>query len=288
MNKLFERLLKLVVISTFIYCLLAEQHYYSIFLRSLVFASSLYFAYNSRQIVGIYGIRLASILFGVFAILFNPFKEFGFNEMTWRIIDAIVCVLIAFTLDWKTYIKSLPQKEKLIFNLIRNCFGGVAALIAAFWLFPSAIRVNPYDEYLLITKAKIANGFIINVREYEGVVYVPESQGGGTEASTDYFYKYYFTTEDGKKINDGSSELVDVPEFKGNPIPIQVEYIPDNPKINRVKEMTNQCKTISEFIWQRIVIGGLLLLFLLSFGFILIRNAIKKYLMERNQVNTNF
>ena len=95
MNKLFDRLLKLVVISTFTYCLLTEQHYYSIFLRWLVFASSLYFAYESRQIIGIYGIRLASISFCVFAILFNPFIGFGFNEMTWRIIDAIVCVLIA-------------------------------------------------------------------------------------------------------------------------------------------------------------------------------------------------
>ncbi len=172
------------------------------------------------------------------------------------------------------------QQRKLILNLIKNCFWGVLALIAALWFVRYLIQVNPYYEYMLITKSKIAIGFITNVDEYEDEVEIPDYQGGGSEMVTVDNYGYTFTTQDGKVINDRSSDLGYMKEFKGKPLSIQVEYLPNKPEINRVKDKTNQCKTIGEFIWRRLGLGLFLLVIFLSIGFELIRKAIKDYLKE--------
>jgi hypothetical protein len=285
MNKLFVRLLKLVVIATFIYGLFTEQNYYSVFLRWFVFISSIYFAYRLRQVTGILGIRFLLIFNCALVILFNPFIDLGFREITWRIIDIIVCVLYAITLDWKGYKESLSPKGKLIYNLIKNCFWGVIASIVAVWFVGYSIKVNPYYEYMLITKSKVTNGFIIRIEEYEDEVDVPDSQGGGSEPVTVDNYEYTFSTQDGKVINNWSSDLGYIKNFTGRPLLIQVEYLPDNPEINRVKDETSQCKTLGEFVWSRLVLGMLLLLMFLSIGFTLIKNGIKEYLAENKKLN---
>ncbi len=286
MNKLFDRFLKLVVIATFIYGLFTEQHYYSFFLRWLVFISSIYFAYRSKQEIGIFGIRFFLIFNCAFAILFNPFINLGFQEITWRIIDFIVCVYYAITLDWKEYKESLSPKGKLIYNLIKNCFWGVIASIVASWFVFYLTGGNPFHEYLLITKGLTTNGFIINSKEYEDEVDVPDSQGGGSEPVTVENYEYTFSTQDGKVINNWSSDLGYIKNFTGRPLLIQVEYLPDSPEINRVKDETSQCKTIGEFVWRRLVLGMLLLLMFLSIGFTLIKVGIKEYLAESKKLNT--
>ncbi len=121
MNNLFERLLKLAVIVTFIYGLLTEQHFYSPFLRWLLFSSSIYFAYNSKKTTGKFGVFVYSAL----AILFNPFVDINFRETVWRIIDLIVCILIAISLNWKGYAESLSAKGKQSYHFIKNCVYGI-------------------------------------------------------------------------------------------------------------------------------------------------------------------
>ena len=176
-------------------------------------------------------------------------------------------------------------KHKPLFNLIKNCFWGVVAISVAFWIVSYAMKVNPYHEYLLITKGITANGFITKAEEYEDEVDIPDAQGGGSEAVTKVYYEYDFTTEAGKIINGRSSELEGIQDFKGKPIPIQVEYLKDNPDINRVKDATSQCKTIGEFIWRRICLGTLLLLMFSAFGLYMIRRGIKDYLGTKRKIS---
>ena len=288
MNKHFDTLLKLGIIVILIVAATTKQHYnYYTFVHWSVFISSIYFAYKSKQQIGIYGIRFFLIFFFAFAILFNPFIAFDFRVTTWRIIDIIVCLLIAITLDWKEYIASLSARHKLRYLLVKGCIWGVVAVVAAVWFVIGLIKVNPFDEYLLITKGLITNGFITNAEEYEDEVYIPDSQGGGSETVTNVYYKYQFTTQDGRTITDVSSELGGIEDFKGKQIPIQVEYLRNDPKVNRVKDATNQCITLGEFIWRRILLCGGILIWACSIGFFLIKNAIQKYLTASKELTGN-
>jgi len=283
MEKHFNILLKLSIIVVLIVAATTNQHYnYYTLVHWSVFIASIYLAIKSRP----NGIFIV-ILFIAFAVVFNPIREFIFRKDIWRIIDFIVSGLIIFTIDWKGYKESLSTRHKLIYDLIKQCFIGAIIVVAAFWFVGYSIKVNPYYEYMLITNSKVTNGFIIRVEEYEEEVDVPDSQGGGSEPVTIDNYKYTFKTQDGKIINNWSSDLGYIENFTGEPLPIEVEYLPDSPEVNRVKDKTSQCKTIGEFIWRRLGLGILLLLMFSSIGYHFIRMGIKDYLAEREILIAN-
>jgi|GEM_PF-4062321 len=96
----------------------------------------------------------------------------------------------------------------------------------------------------------------------------------------DYIYDYNFTTQDGKVINDISSDLGYMPYFKIRPLPILVEYLPDNPEINRIKDETSQCKKLGEFIWRKLGHSGLLLIVFYSIGYEMVKHWIKDFFTE--------
>lgn len=279
MNKHFDTLLKLGIIIILIVAATTTQRYiFYNFVHWSVFISSIYFAYKSKQQIGIYEIRYLLIFFCAIAILFNPFIPFNFSKNTWTIIDIIAFLFIVIDLNWKGYIQSLPTKNKLVYILVKRCIWILVGTVVGAVVFAYMVNVNPYDEFLLITKSATANGFITKAEEY---------QDGSSETGTNIYYEYHFTTPDGKIITDKSSELGGIEDFKDESIPIKVEYLPNNPKVNRVKDATNQCASIGEFIWRRILICGGILVWICYIGFTLIKDAIQRFLISSKELTTN-
>lgn len=104
MNKLTDILLKLGVIAVLIVAATTKQQYsYYTFVRWVVVAVSLYFAYKSydRKQIGLV------IYFFIVAILFNPLKPFWFQKETWHLIDWIVSAITLITIyfDWASNAK---------------------------------------------------------------------------------------------------------------------------------------------------------------------------------------
>lgn len=279
MNKHFDTLLKLGIIILLIVAATTAQHYiFYKFIHWGVFISSIYFAYKSKQQIGIYGIRFLLIFFCAIAILFNPFIPFKFSKSTWTIIDIIAFLVIVIDLNWKDYIQSLPTKNKLVYILVKRCIWILAGTVIGVGVFAYMVNVNPYNEFLLITKSATTNGFITNTEEY---------QDGSSETGNNIYYEYSFTTPDGKIITDKISELGGIEDFKDKPIPIKVEYLPNNPKVNRVKDATNQCTTIGEFIWRRVLICGGILVWFCYIVFTLIKDAIQRFLISSKELTSN-
>lgn len=278
MNRYFDTFLKLAVIVILVLAAITKQYYnYYAFVRWSVFISSIYLAYKSRQ-----NGSVAIILFLAFAVLFNPFRIFMFRKGTWGVIDLIVAALILLTIDWKGHRESLTPKGKLIHKLVKDYILGIIALSVAVWFYFNETG-NPYHEFLLITNATTANGFIAYSEEQENTV---ETEGGSYEVYHVY-YEYKFTTKEGMTIEDHgtttSPESGYLSEANHKAIPIVVEYISSNPQINRIKRMNTQCLTITEFIWRRIALAGLLLIVFCSIGFVMTKNAIKEYVTERKE-----
>jgi hypothetical protein len=113
MNKIIDTLLKLGVIATLVIAATTKQQFsYYNFIRWVLLASSLYFAYKAfdRKQIGLV------IYFSIVALLFNPFKPFWFQKETWHLIDWSVSIITFITIyfDWitKGNLNSLRAKSK--------------------------------------------------------------------------------------------------------------------------------------------------------------------------------
>ena len=84
--------------------------------------------------------------------------------------------------------------------------------------------------------------------------------------------------------SDRVQKLGNLSEANESPIPIEVEYLPNKPEINRIKGMTGQANTVGEFLWRRIGLGLLLLIVFSTIGFGVIKNAIRKYKVEKRKL----
>jgi hypothetical protein len=164
----------------------------------------------------------------------------------------------------------LSEQGKLKFTLAFRVFWGVVAVIVAF-AFVFSIGGNPYHEYQLLTNGTTTEGFITDVTED----IEPRDAGGYT-----YYYNYTFsfklpngkTIQAYQELSGGSAqEMPDV----SDPFPTEIVYLNSNPDINKLKVTLSD--SVWEIVWRKIGLGLLLLVMFSSFGFSLIRNAIKEY-----------
>ncbi len=95
LSKFTGTILKVVVVVALIVAASTKQPYsYYMFIRWLVMASSLFFAYKA------YASKQEGIIFVYvgMAILFNPFQKFWFHKDTWHVIDYGVAFFVASTI----------------------------------------------------------------------------------------------------------------------------------------------------------------------------------------------
>ena len=181
----------------------------------------------------------------------------------------------------------MNSKRKIIINLIKGCFIGLSLVVVAFLFIAYMMKSNPYYEFLLITKSETTHGFITHSEEFEDYA---EQEGHSGRVFYNIYFDYTFTTKNGQIIKDHSSDASPESGYLSaaneKPIPIEVEYLPNKPKINRIKGMTGQGTSIGDFIWRRVGLGLLLLLGFSSIGFMIIKKAIKEFKIERNKLAT--
>ena len=171
------------------------------------------------------------------------------------------------------------SKNSIKYNLVKSLLIGFAAVFAAFY-FVYSIAGNPYYEYLLITKGKISQGFITRAGED-----VNDDDMG--RANFSYYYSYTFESERGKHFNsygESDGRLPDELSDLSKPYPVQVVYLENKPEVSKLKNTL--CSSLSELLWRKFGLGIVLLLFLSSIGFVIMRSAIKNYAIERNKLNS--
>jgi hypothetical protein len=119
---------------------------------------------------------------------------------------------------------------------------------------------NPLREFVLIQKADTITSFLVN--HYKAG---KENMKNPSEAEIGI---YSFRIPDGRKFE--ITRTFPPPLLKEK---LLVEYLAEDPTINRVKG--EGCKTITELIWKKGVLGGLFLLILISPGIFLFKNEIR-------------
>jgi len=194
-----DTLIKLVVIIALIIAIETKQQIsYFTFLRWLVMATFIYFAYKAydKKQIGLL------IYFGIVAVLFNPVHKFWFQKETWHLINYLVAIITLGNLifDWtqkeknkevnketkkpimETKTKIIISKE-IVINL-KLILVSIGITVIAIGIFYFALKPNKLEignkirqEQVLradsIAKANIADSIAVKnkVKEYQSAVY---------------------------------------------------------------------------------------------------------------------
>jgi hypothetical protein len=153
-----------------------------------------------------------------------------------------------------------------------------------FWLYFYPIVV---DEYLLITDNPLeTNGFITKSEEIEDSHEINDGKISRNDFS--YAYDYYFLTKNGERIEGFSSNKGEIPFLLKNvnlkPYPIKIEYLKNNPSVNRVIGQWWKRKNLGNWFRYTFGPGFLILIFIVLLCVFYIRDTTKKYHLELSKI----
>ena len=151
---------------------------------------------------------------------------------------------------------------------------GVLLILGACW-FWYQLAGSPLAELALIRRARTAPGLIVDAWE--------DVEDGYEEAAWFHGAVYSYRLPDGREYKERT------PERKGRlreqfrefeePYPIEVEYLPENPAVSRIKGYG--CQSVGEWLWRKAGLGSLLLAVFLGGGVILLRDGIREIKKSR-------
>jgi hypothetical protein len=151
-------------------------------------------------------------------------------------------------------------------DALRSVGWGLLWLVGAVWLWFS-IAGSPVDDLRLMLYGKTTHGQIVDTWE-------DAEEGDDGQLHWSSAVVFTFTLPDGreiKSVSKGSNQLLpELAELK-NPIPIEVEYLPSRPSINRLEGDGSQ--SFVHWLW-RTALGIFLLALFASPGFKLARDGL--------------
>ncbi len=161
---------------------------------------------------------------------------------------------------------SATKPKNIYYNLIKGMVIGVLLIVGACWFWWS-LTGNIFHELALIRRAQITSGTLIEVHEHE-----EEDFRGHVYFSDIGVYVY--------QLSDGREFRTTIREPTGQlKKHREVEYLPEKPEISRIKG--DGCQSITEWLWRKIGLGGIILVLFLSIGCIIIKNTIIEFMREQ-------
>jgi hypothetical protein len=161
---------------------------------------------------------------------------------------------------------------------MKRLIWGVLWILAACW-FSYYLIGNPLDELALIRRAQTAVGFIVDT--WEDVEDGDDGRAHWFHGAT-YTYRLPAGREYTQRTKDVSGRLKEKFRDLQQPYPIEVEYLPDNPTVSRIKG--DGSESIMDWLWRKAGLGSLLLALFVSPGIILLRNGIREMKRSRTTV----
>ena len=146
-------------------------------------------------------------------------------------------------------------------STVKELWGAMwPVLLAVLWVLFACWFVynqtgNPLNDFALIRGAETAPGFIVDT--WEDVL-----DDGHRGVRWYYGYEYRYHAADGREysqVKHRSGQLKDEFSDLNEPVPIEVEYLPDNPSVSRIKG--SGCQSVTEWLWRNV--GRVILLAML-------------------------
>ena len=173
-----------------------------------------------------------------------------------------------------SYTRNMATRAEIRDAMKTVCWG-ILWIVGACWFWYSCVG-NPFDELALIRRAHTTPGFIIDA--WEDV-----EDGARGEAHWFHAATYKYRLPDGREFTqrtrDYSGRLKDEFHDLTQPHPIEVEYLPENPAVSRIKGEGSD--GLIDWLWRKVGLGLVLLALFLSPGLVLLRNGCREILRLR-------
>ncbi len=143
----------------------------------------------------------------------------------------------------------------------------IASSLTHYWI------VNPIYELALIRSAEVAQGTLVESFQEDDAVL--KDRGSVDEWKVRV---YSFRVPDGRKFN-----VVDEAAIGQLKQERTIEYLPDNPNVNRFQVEGSQ--SIMSWLFGKVILGTLLLVLIVSPGLVVLRERIKRS-QERIEVGS--
>ncbi len=173
-------------------------------------------------------------------------------------------------------IKSLLKRNKI--KYVVHYFIGITIPIVGISIWYSASAPpTPYEEYLLITTGITSYAIVTRVEESADVV---EEYDGRRSGIIDiYDYQYSFKTNNNEVINcyKTSAGIDPSPLYHSlnTKQPLIVEFLKSNPQVNRIKDIKEGNRTISQWLRFQILTGGVLSIILIIIAFYYVKISLQ-------------
>lgn len=184
----------------------------------------------------------------------------------------------------------MNSSGKIKLKLFRAIALGLAITAFGLWVVDDVFKSSVINDYLLITKKKaVTKGFITKAEEFTETIEDADLNPVGE--ATGYLFEYTFTLPDGQEIKSSGDQYRELPLEKSlNDIPyeIEIEYLSDNPKINRVKGLWSNEETVMSWFRKNILKSLIVFLIILAVGIFYVKNAIKQYQLAKLGMKLNY
>lgn len=269
---------RVIAAGLLVWALARHRYDYFVLLRWVTCVAAGYSAYlaaNQKKLAWTW-------ILGAVAVLFNPLVPIHLRRETWAFIDVGTALLLLGSIaavreerrDGPTGTTSGSSPKG---QVVRTLLWGFVWLAGGVWLWLAEVG-NPIDELILIRRAQIAPGFIVDTWE---------DAESGDEGGTIWFHgaEYAYRLPDGRELSgttgDRRGRLREDLRVTTKPVPIEVEYDPLNPERSRIKGDGQD--TILRWAIFKLGLGGLLLALFVSPGIVILKGGIQELVSLRGR-----
>ena len=88
-----------------------------------------------------------------------------------------------------------------------------------------------------------------------------------------------------QRLQDGSRLPDNMQDIATKPFKVEIQYLPNNPEVSRVKDFLWHNSTVYEWIRFNILLGVIILIVCVCIGYAIIKAGIKKYSTEIKSIS---
>lgn len=223
---------------------------------------------------------------GLSAVEWTYGKMFGYSS---RFEDRIEAVDHAidniFNFPGKIYndLREATIDSSVKLPLILNILLGLSIPFIAMLIWLTSYG-NPIDKFNLIASKSVVTGYITSIEADSDVV---ETNDGRTAEIREYYgYEYYFTLPNGKRIIANGSNYGAIPDYLAEsevfPYRVTVRYVPNNPSLSRVEELTESDDSFWNWFRHDVAFGLIVVAICVYLGIIIIKRGWGKYIIGKS------
>lgn len=184
----------------------------------------------------------------------------------------------------------MSKKTEITFDLIKSILFGLVFPAFFCWLTicdPKFLNPIERDFRLILQKKIVTNGMITKAEGFEEFVEVSDTK---SEYVDGFEYSYEFFSLDGKKITSDGFTYLELPnnkEISQIPFQVNIEYLEENPEINRIAGLRENNQNLWDMLRKTLLLPLLLFIFCGYFTFKIIQRGLLKYKKEINYYREN-